>query len=433
MSATIISQTGPKLIINIEINLDGNMLQMEENIQDALNEAGTLATGKALEQFDTDGSPIIIGNTKLTARREKVNQQYETPYGTVDVERYLYQSNLGGKTYCPLEEAARCILNSTPRLAKIVSEKYAKLGAPAVRDDLASSLRRSLAHSYIQKIADVVATIVQAKEEKWEYDIPELPRPVKHIAVGIDGTCMLMTEEGWREAMTGTIALYDSSGDRMHTTYVAATPEYGKEKFKTKMGREIERVKARYPCVSVTGLGDGAKDNWSFLECYCDRLVIDFWHVSEYVHKVADARWGDAKSHRETKEQWLEDRLHRLKHEDGYANQLLSEFKKIKGECKSVSRSGSVDTPIKYFTNHRSRMLYGEQVRFNRPIGSGVTEAACKVVVKQRLCVSGARWSDRGASVVLSLRTLVLTPGHWNSFWTKYMRFGGKQKKIKGK
>ena len=58
---------------------------------------------------------------------------------------------------------------------------------------------------------------------------------------------MLMTEDGWREAMTGTIALYDSGGERMHTTYVAATPEYGKEKFKTKMGREIERVKARYP------------------------------------------------------------------------------------------------------------------------------------------------------------------------------------------
>jgi hypothetical protein len=68
-----------------------------------------------------------------------------------------------------------------------------------------------------------------------------------------------------------------------------------------------------------------------------------------------------------------------------------------------------------------------------RSIGSGVTEAACKVVVKQRLCVSGARWTDRGASVVLSLRTLVLTPGHWDAFWTKYMRFGNNQKQSKKK
>jgi len=424
MSATIVSQTDNKLTLQIEITLDGSMMQMEEHIQDSLNEAGVLATGKALEQFDTDGSPIILGTTKLTARREKYNEQYESPYGKVEAKRYVYQTNLGGRTYCPMEDAARCVLNSTPRFAKIVSEKYARLGAPAVKDDLASTLRRSIAQAYVQNLADAVATIVQVKEEKWEYDIPELPRPVKHIAVGIDGTCMLMTEDGWREAMTGTIALYDSAGERMHTTYVAATPEYGKETFLTKMGREIERVKARYPYALVTGLGDGAKDNWSFLERYCDRLVIDFWHVSEYVHKVADARWGDAKSHRETKEQWLEDRLHKLKHEDGYAKRLLSEFKEIKAECKSVSRQGRVDTTIKYFTNHKDRMIYGEQVRCHRPIGSGVTEAACKVVVKQRLCVSGARWSERGSSVVLSLRTLVLTAGHWDAFWKKYMQYG---------
>ena len=71
------------------------------------------------------------------------------------------------------------------------------------------------------------------------------------------------------------------------------------------------------------------------------------------------------------------------------------------------------------------------QVRSNSPIGSGVTEAACKVVVKQRLCVSGARWSDRGSSVVLSLRTLVLTAGHWEAFWKKYMQYGGKNKMTK--
>jgi hypothetical protein len=424
MSATIVSQTDNQLTLQIEITLDGSMMQMEEHIQDALNEAGILATCKALEQFDTDGSPILLINTKLTARKQKYNAQYESPYGKVAVERYIYQSNQGGKTYCPMEDAARCVLNSTPRFAKIVSEKYVKLGAPAVKEDIASSLRRSIAHAYVQSIADAVATIVQAKEEKWEYDPPDLPRAVQHIAVGIDGTCMLMTEEGWREAMTGTIALYDSAGERMHTTYVAATPEYGKETFKTKMGREIERVKARYPCVLVTGLGDGAKDNWSFLARYCDRLVIDFWHVSEYVHKVADARWGDAVCHREAKESWLEDRLHKLKHEDGYAKQLLSEFKKIKGECKSSSRCDKVESTITYFKNHSERMIYGEQVRCHRPIGSGVTEAACKVVVKQRLCVSGARWSDRGASVVLSLRTLVLTAGHWDAFWKKYMQYG---------
>ncbi len=40
------------------------------------------------------------------------------------------------------------------------------------------------------------------------------------------------------------------------------------------------------------------------------------------------------------------------------------------------------------------------------PIGSGVTEAACKVIVKQRLCCSGMKWKESGAAAVLSLRCL---------------------------
>jgi hypothetical protein len=30
--------------------------------------------------------------------------------------------------------------------------------------------------------------------------------------------------------MVGTISLYDAEGERQHTTYIAAAPEYGKEK-----------------------------------------------------------------------------------------------------------------------------------------------------------------------------------------------------------
>ena len=209
----------------------------------------------------------------------------------------------------------------------------------------------------------------------------------------------------------------------MHTIYIAVTSEYEKEKFKTKMKREIERIIARYPTVLITGLGDGAQDNWNFLENYCDRLVVDFWHASEQVHKVADARWGDAAHHRETKEAWLDDQLHNLKHEDGYVQQLLSEFTDMLRGCKTLSRKDQVVSAKTYFTRHEERMPYAEHVRQQYPIGSGATEAAWKTVVQQRLDMPGARWTEKGMGVVLSLRTLVLTPGHWNSFWERMMQY----------
>jgi hypothetical protein len=53
-----------------------------------------------------------------------------------------------------------------------------------------------------------------------------------------------------------------------------------------------------------------------------------------------------------------------------------------------------------------------------------VTEAACKVLVKQRLCGSGMRWKERGAAAVLSVRCLTYTPGRWDQFWARVDRSG---------
>ena len=69
-------------------------------------------------------------------------------------------------------------------------------------------------------------------------------------------------------------------------------------------------------------------------------------------------------------------------------------------------------------------MDYVVNITENLPIGSGVTEAACKTLVKQRLCGSGMRWKKQGAKVVLSLRALVQTTNQWQAFWEKINQFG---------
>jgi len=58
------------------------------------------------------------------------------------------------------------------------------------------------------------------------------------------------------------------------------------------------------------------------------------------------------------------------------------------------------------------------------PIGSGVTEAACKTLIKQRLACSGMRWKEEGASAVIALRTLEMTAGRWEQFWGQVDRYG---------
>ena len=69
-------------------------------------------------------------------------------------------------------------------------------------------------------------------------------------------------------------------------------------------------------------------------------------------------------------------------------------------------------------------MNYSDYVNKNFPIGSGVTEAACKTLIKQRFCCSGMRWKNAGMKVVLNLRSLIQTEGRWDQFWKKIDQYG---------
>src|SRR3954471_2117267 len=200
MPASIVARSATAFTIQVEIPYASSMLDFEEAIQRSLNEAGTLATTEALQQFDADGSPIQIGDTKLTSKG-KLLKEYQTPYGVAPVERHVYQSSRGGKTYCPLDRNARIVGSSTPKFAKMVSFKYAEFGSPRVIKDLEENHGRKVARCFVQDVADAVAAVALSKEEDWEYALPELEGPTATITIGMDGTCLLLCEGGWRETM----------------------------------------------------------------------------------------------------------------------------------------------------------------------------------------------------------------------------------------
>ena len=72
MSVKQIKDLGNELEITIRVELDKtSMLKSEELIEKALNEAGVLASQKALENFDTDGSPIELDGRILTSKGQQ--------------------------------------------------------------------------------------------------------------------------------------------------------------------------------------------------------------------------------------------------------------------------------------------------------------------------------------------------------------------------
>jgi len=223
--------------------------------------------------------------------------------------------------------------------------------------------------------------------------------------------------------MVGTIGRYDKAGERQHTLYLAATPEYGKATFLDRMEREIGRVKAAYPQARYVGLADGAKGNWEFLGRHTQVQVIDFGHAAEYLSDAADVLFA---GERGAKRPWLESACHRLKHEPGAARQLIRDLRRLAAGKGIAPDQAELGAAITYFTNQvkAGRMDYPPLVGSHIPIGSGVTEAACKVLVKQRLCGSGMKWKEPGAAAVLSVRCLTYTTGRWSQFWARIDQYG---------
>src|SRR4051812_12128414 len=336
MPATIIERQENAVTIQISIPLGRSMLDSEEAIQQALNQAGVLATAEALKQFDTDGSALEIGSTRWTSKGQEP-KTYQCPYGEASVARHVCQTGEGGTTFCPLERDARIILTSTPRFAMLISHKYGEGPADRVVRDLTSNHGRPVAASFIQDTAAAVASVVQIKEESWHYATPALPEPIRTIGVGVDGTCMLVVDDGHRQAMVGSISLYDRQGERRHTIYVAATPQYGKETFYERMGREIEHVRELYPKARLTAVADGSEDNWTFTRQYTQDECIDFYHASAYLGWVARAVHPRSPMARE---EWIEDRRHKLKHEKGYARELLAQMRGVALEGLSGTVGG---------------------------------------------------------------------------------------------
>lgn len=159
-----------------------------------------------------------------------------------------------------------------------------------------------------------------------------------------------------------------------------------------------------------------------FLEQHTTNQILDFYHATEYLSEASEIFANVI-----TRKTWLDDACHKLKNDEGGASTILTNLKSLlKDPPKRFTKAAKekLQGAITYFENNLLRMNYAHNVALKLPIGSGVVEAACKTLIKQRCCNSGMRWKENGLKVVLSLRSLVRTKGRWAQFWSKINQYG---------
>lgn len=393
----------------------------EVQVRDLLKVIGQELTVHLLRSKAVD-APTLEREGKTYYRKDTSPGHYQTLYGEVVLSRHLYQTSAGGATLCPLELHCQLSFGSaTPLLTEVVSFKLASAPAGEVAQDLAKSHGLSLSATYLHHLAHQVGQIAVEKHEAWHLQAAAAPAPVAMIATGVDGTTMPLVNEAYKEAMCGTVALYDQAGKRLHTEYLGTMPEAGKATFAQRFTTRVTWVKACYPNALHVCLGDGAQWNWDFFATHYPEAVwvLDFYHAATHLHTAAEAIFGQGTEAEAYYERWRTT----LRDEEGGVARLLRSFVYYRNRADlSASAQHALDTELNYFRRHAELMQYADFRAAGLPIGSGVTEAGCKELVKARFCRSGMRWKRASGAPLLQLRAIKLSH-YWDSFWSKVMRY----------
>lgn len=87
----------------------------------------------------------------------------------------------------------------------------------------------------------------------------------------------------------------------------------------------------------------------------------------------------------------------------------------------SAKERAPIDSCANYLINHREYLHYDQYLAAGYPIATGVIEGACRHLVKDRMDITGARWTLKGAEAVLKLRSLVAS-GDFDAYWEFHLQ-----------
>jgi hypothetical protein len=135
------------------------------------------------------------------------------------------------------------------------------------------------------------------------------------------------------------------------------------------------------------------------------KYLIDFYQVSEYLAKAAEAISREPQA-------WRRKQQERLK-----SNEVGKVLAELTAHLEEVDEEPApVRGCCRYLKNRLGNLDYQGALEAGLPIGSGEVESGNRSVIQARLKLSGAWWKEENAEEMLALRTLRAS-GEWESYW----------------
>jgi hypothetical protein len=169
--------------------------------------------------------------------------------------------------------------------------------------------------------------------------------------------------------------------------------------------RDLEQNK------TVVCLMDGQKSLWHWQRRCLERAVgiLDIYHVLERIWKAAHCFHAESSVEAA---QFVDKYLQMML--EGNIGCVVGVFRRLAKQLRG-SKKKELELIINFFHRNKKYMRYDRYIRAGYPIGSGVIEGGCRHVVRDRMELSGMRWTVAGAQAMLRLRTTKIS-GNWNDF-----------------
>ena len=402
-----------------------------------------------LESSDTQAD-VVCDKHGVSYRFKKTrNRAFITACGKVTVSRRCYQNASDTKSFAPLDAAWGMEKHYlTPEVREAVSFACAHMTPAEValmlkkcalfQPDI-TTIKREAARTgaFIEANRDALDAAVHAQET--------LPEGVRALVVSADGATVLTRDKGvhfgrpaerpggekseetptaYRIAMVGCLSYYGDSQapaktpERLLSRYVAHMPEARCPTFKAMLEAELDGAEARLPAgVPRILLLDAARELWNYFDKNPRydgyHRCIDFWHAVEHLSVAAEALFGAG----DQAQKWYEKHCRILRENDDGAARIVRSINYYeKTRTRSRTSEKHLNEQRTYFRRNGARMPYATFRASGWPIGSGPMEAACKTIVKTRMCRSGMRWTRSGGQNILDLRTYAKS-GRWDAAW----------------
>ena len=151
-------------------------------------------------------------------------------------------------------------------------------------------------------------------------------------------------------------------------------------------------------------------------------IIQDFVHALEYLWKAAYCLYAPGSSQAED---WVH--KHAMALLEGKLSGVVAGMRRSATLRKlSTKDREALDKSATYLLKNKKRFDYSTALENGWPIATGIIEGACRHLVKDRMDLTGARWSLNGAEAVLQLRAL-----QCSGDLEPYLRFHFEQEKIR--